>query len=283
MFNISRNNLGQVDAINRISDGFSVSYNPLTKIFGKDSITLEFLQWQKENNIYLNDIEPEQKTNIYYRVNSLLPSDCLISLDRFPFDLNYNTGLIFGLTTKTIDYFGLRIAQIFYQSLDLDFQSIEPIPIVFERYKYNWDEVTKYPTGRVKEIYFYQSDGQLSTEYKLLPKEFYNISDRADICNKRRESIVAWLIARSIELGLGDALKGFFAKYKDECDRYILYGDNKIFGLVASSQETWLNIDTKTPFKTVRNTIIFCLGKALEATSSQEIDDFLAQKLPEKL
>jgi hypothetical protein len=186
--------------------------------------------------------------------------------------------LIFGLTTKTIDYFGLRVAQIFYQSLDLNFQQIEPIPIVFERYKYQWDDKTNYPTGRVKEIRFYQSDGQLSQESKLLPKEFYNISDRADICNKRRESIVAWLIARSVELGLGDALKGFFANYKDECDRYILYGDKKILNLVGNSKETWLDIDTKTPMGTVRTTIIFCLGKALEATPEGEIEEFLRRQ-----
>jgi hypothetical protein len=278
MFVISRNSLGQIDAINRISDGASINYNSETKEFGDDEITQNFLAIAKENNIDLLDIKPEPEPEIItFRINHLLPSDRFYPLNRFPFDIDYNTGLIFGLTTKTIDYFGLRVAQVFYQSLDLDFQGIEPIPIVFERYKYQWDDKTKYPTGRVKEIYFYQSDGQLSQEFKILPKEFYNISDRADICNKRRESIVGWLIARSIELGLGDALKGFFANYKDECDKYILYGDNKILGLVANSKEGWLNIDTKTPFKTVRNTIIFCLGKALEATPSQEIDDFLKQ------
>jgi hypothetical protein len=208
--------------------------------------------------------------------NQLLPSDIYIDLDRFPADVNYNTGLRIGLTTKTIDYFGLRVAQVFYQSIDPDTKELIPsIPIVFERYKYTWDSLNKLPLGRVKEIYFYLDNGSLSEEFKLLPKEFYNVSDRADITTRRRQTILAWLIARATELGLGKQVKDYFAQYKDLTDKYILYGDCQILKTVKTSTESWLDLDTTTAMGTIRTAIAVCFTKALEPTGNNEVDKFL--------
>jgi hypothetical protein len=279
LFNIFRNSLGQFDAANRMSDGASVTFDPQTGTFGNDELTIEFLIWRDENRIDLSDIEPDPVFELKnYRINFLLSPDKNIPLFRYPGDINYNTDLIIGLSTKTIDYFGLRVANIYYQTLDA-FDSLKPLdnplPIVLERYYYKWDEKTELPVARVKEVHFYFEDSSLDKQKKILPKEFYNTSDKENIVYYRRKTIISWLIGRSKELGLGDALEGFFSKFKNECDRYILYGDNKILGLVGNSQETWLDIDTQTPMGTVRTTIIFCLGKALEATPEAEIDNFL--------
>ena len=207
----------------------------------------------------------------------MLPGDRVTDLDRFPEDINYNTGLTIGLSTQTIDYFGLRVAQVYYQSINpLDNAKLtEPIPIVFERYYYNWAENIAHPIGRTKRIYFYDDEGDLTTQYKLLPKEFYNVSDREDIVYRRRQTIVSWLIARSKELGLGDALEGFFASFKNECDRYIAYGDSSIINLVSTSNEPWMDAATNTEMGTVRGAISLCFNKALLATPNTEIDLFL--------
>lgn len=83
------------------------------------------------------------------------------------------------------------------------------------------------------------------------------------------------MIARSKELGLGDALEGFFAIFKNECDRYIAYGDRSIIDLVSASDELWMGAETNTGMGTVRNAIILCIEKALQPTPNTEIDLFL--------
>ncbi|MGL5876232.1 MAG: hypothetical protein ACRC2V_00360 [Xenococcaceae cyanobacterium] len=281
MFETVHNALGRLESIYVTQDGikFPLSFNPVDKTFDESHPrTIALREWEKENgSLDLSDRLPEPVPEIIgYRINKLLPSDRNISSDRFPADINYNTDLIFGLTTKTIDYFGLRVAQIFYQSVDPDTKELIPaIPVVFERYKYTWDAHTKLPLGRVKEIYFYQSDGELSEEFKLLPKEFYNVSDRANITYYRRQTILAWLIARATELGLGKQVKDYFAVYKDQTDKYILYGDCQILKTVKDSTEAWLDLDTTTQLGTVRNAIAVCFTRALEATSNAEVDQFL--------
>jgi hypothetical protein len=53
----------------------------------------------------LSDREPEPIPEIIgYTINKLLPSDRNIQSDRFPQDINYNTDLVIGLTTKTISF-----------------------------------------------------------------------------------------------------------------------------------------------------------------------------------
>lgn len=214
------------------------------------------------------------------RLNNLVQTDRLLSLSRFPGDVNYNTGLSIGLSTETIDYFGLRVAQVFYQTIDTEnYEPITPIPIVYERYRYNWDNNTKLPLSRIKEIQFYLEDGNLTTEKKLLPKEFPNTSDRANITYQRRKTILNWLIARSKELGLGTALEGFFANYKDQCDRYVLYSDVQLLSLIENATEPWLDIDSTTVMGTVRQACLLCFSKALEATTNEEVDSYLSSLL----
>jgi hypothetical protein len=250
---------------------------------GTYGTTLEHIQRMQALGIYVDDewiVKVKQLANsITYRINKLLPSDRNISSDRFPEDINFNTELTIGLTTKTIDYFGLRVAQVFYQSIDPQTRELIPaIPVVFERYKYTWDEKNKLPLGRVKEIFFYKEDNTLSTEFKLLPKEFYNISDRADIATRRRQTILGWLIARATELGLGTKVKDYFAVYKEQTDKYVLYGDCQILKTVKDSTETWLDLDTTTSLGTIRNAIAVCFTKALEPTSNAEVDMFLSKQ-----
>jgi hypothetical protein len=277
---IFRNNLGQVDSVNRIFDGASLPFNYQNKTFDEsDPLVIELRQWESQNGaLDLGDIPPEPEPElIAYRINCLLPVDKNINLDRFPSDINYNTDLVVGLSTLTIDYFGLRVAQIY--TLILDIETLEklnePTPIVFERYFYDWNKDTLLPNGRTKHIYFYQTNGELSTEFKVLPKEFYNTSDKEDITYRRRQTIVSWLIARSKELGLGNALEGFFAEFKDECDRYIYYGDQAIINLSINSKLPWLDADTGTAMGTVRNTLATCFNKAKEPTPNEEVDAFL--------
>jgi hypothetical protein len=254
-------------------------FDPIDKSFDEsDSLVIDLRQWEKENGaLDLSDRELEPVPAIIgYRVNNLLPSDRNIERDRFPNDINFNTDLLVGLTTKTIDYFGLRVAQVYYQSVDPQTkESIPALPVVFERYRYSWDAKSKLPLSRVKEIYFYKEDGSLSEEFKLLPKEFPNISDRADITTERRQTILAWLIARATELGLGDKVKDYFAKYKDETDKYVLYGDCQILKTVKNSTEAWLDLDTTTSLGKIRNAINICFTKALEPTGNAEVDKFL--------
>ncbi len=262
-------------------NGASLPFNPETQKFDEGhSLTIALRSWEAENGeLDLSDrtVLPEPEI-IGYRINKLLPSDRHIESDRFPTDINYNTDLVIGLTTKTIDYFGLRVAQVFYQSVDMETKELIPaIPIVFERYKYSWDEQNKLPLGRVKEIYFYKEDNTLSEEFKLLPKEFYNISDRADITTRRRQTILAWLIARATELGLGAQVKDYFASYKDKTDKYILYGDTQILDTVQASTQPWLDLDTTTPMGTVREAIALCFNKALEPTGNDEVTQFLTE------
>lgn len=200
-------------------------------------------------------------------------------MDRFPGDVNYNTDLVIGLTTQTIDYFGLRVAQVFYQNIDPEtLDAIAPVPIVFERYIYNWNKDTKLPVSRVKEIQFYQEDGTLAEEKKLLPKEFYNVSDRSDIVTRRRETIVSWLIARATELGMETQTKDYFSDFKEETDKYVLYGDQAIIDTVRVSIEAFLDTPTglSSPMDTMRSAIITCLTKALEPTPNEEVSLFLA-------
>ncbi|MGL4622103.1 MAG: hypothetical protein ACRCZS_24090, partial [Chroococcidiopsis sp.] len=150
---------------------------------------------------------------------------------------------------------------------------------VFERYKYSWDEKNKLPLGRVKEIYFYKDDNTLSQEFKLLPKEFYNVSDRADITTRRRQTILAWLIARATELGLGARVNDYFAKYKDQTDKFVLYGDRQILQTVKTSTEPWLDADTTTQLGTIKNAILISFTQALEPTGNGEVDQFLATQI----
>jgi hypothetical protein len=133
------------------------------------------------------------------------------------------------------------------------------------------------PVSRVKEIKFYQEDGTLTEEKKLLPKEFYSASDRSDILTRRRQTIISYLIARAIELNLESQIKDYFATYKDETDRYTLYGDDDIIGIVANSSEVFLNVSTglDAPMNTMRSSIIICLSKALEPTPDQEVSLYL--------
>jgi hypothetical protein len=251
---------------------------------GTYGTTLEHIQRMRDLEI---EVDPDWllkvkqvASSITYRINQLLPKDRTLDGDRFPEDINYNTNLVIGLTTKTIDYFGLRVAQVFYQSIDPETkESIPAIPIVFERYRYNWDNQTKLPTGRVKEIYFYLENGEMSEQFKLLPKEFYNVSDRADITTRRRQTILAWLIARATELGLGAQVKDYFASYKDKTDKYVLYGDTEILNTVQASTQFWLDLDTTTPMGTVRNAITMCFTKALEPTANAEVDTFLGGQI----
>ncbi len=273
MYRIFYNQLGQVSAINRIPDGASIPWKNES-----DPLTIELIEWEKENGkLDLSDREPEPVPEIIgYRINNLLPSDRSVQGDRFPEDIDFNTGLTIGLTTETVDYFGLRVAQIFYQSVDPEtHELISPIKIVYERYKYTWDEKNKLPLGRVKEIHFYKEDGSLSEQFKLLPKEFYNVSDRAEITTRRRQTILAWLIARATELGLGKQVKNYFSHYKDLTDKYLLYGDTGILATVENSTEPWFDLDTTTVMGTVRESIIMCFSKALEATPNVEVDNFL--------
>lgn len=255
-----------------------------TKTFEEnDPLVIELRQWEKENGqLDLSDRIPDPlPQSVEYRLNKLLPSDRFVECDRFPGDINYSTDLIIGLTTKTIDYFGLRVAQLLYQSLDTDsFEPLDtPIPIVCEQYEYVWDEALKVPTSRVKKIRFYLEDNTLSQEFKILPKEFYSASDRTDITSKRRQTIMFWLIARATELGLGQPVKDYFAKYKDLTDRYCLYGDTTILQNVTDSTESWLEINTPTPMGTVRQAILLCFKKALEATPKAEINAFLQSQI----
>jgi hypothetical protein len=276
-----RNNLGQVDSVYKSQNGFDIpiAYDAISRTFDEqDKSVIAFREWEKENGaLDLSDRELEPVPEIIgYRINKLLPSDRNISSDRFPEDINFNTELTIGLTTKTIDYFGLRVAQVFYQSIDPGTRELIPaIPVVFERYKYTWDAKNKLPVNRVKEIYFYKEDGNLSDEFKLLPKEFYNVSDRSDITTRRRQTILGWLIARATELGLGTKVKDYFAQYKDLTDKYVLYGDCQILKTVKDSTETWLDLDTTTSLGTIRNAIAVCFTKALEPTSNAEVDKFL--------
>ncbi|MEN9870515.1 MAG: hypothetical protein RLZZ171_1503 [Cyanobacteriota bacterium] len=278
-FEAIRNNLGKVDQIIRRPDGASVLFYSATKEFDEtDPVTKSLRDWEVLNGaLDLSDRLPTTEPEIIeYRVNRLTVRDRAFESDRFPEDINYNTDLVIGLTTKTIDYFGLRVAQVFYQSIYPDtHEPITPIPIVFERYKYNWDEQTKLPLGRVKEIYFYLENGELSEQFKLLPKEFYNVSDRADITTRRRQTILAWLIARATELGLGKQVKDYFAVYKEQTDKYVLYADCQILKTVKESAEPWLDLDTTTSLGTVRNAIAVCFTKALEPTGNDEVTQFL--------
>jgi hypothetical protein len=278
-FEAIRNDLGQVDAIVRRPDGASVLWSGEKGFYDlEDSLTIALREWEAENGeLDLSDHPPEPIPEIIgYTINKLLPSDRFGYCDRFPQDINYNTDLVIGLTTKTIDYFGLRVAQVFYQSVDPDTKELIPaIPVVFERYKYSWDEKNKLPLSRVKEIYFYKENNTLSEEFKLLPKEFYNVSDRADITTRRRQTILAWLIARATELGLGSKVKDYFAVYKDQTDKYVLYADCQILKTVKDSPEAWLDLDTTTSLGTIRNAIAVCFTKALEPTGNVEVDKFL--------
>lgn len=278
-FEAIRNNLGEVDQIIRRPDGASVLFYSATREFDETNpVTKSFREWEALNgalDLSTRPVEPLPEV-IGYRVNKLLPSDRYTESDRFPSDINFNTDLLVGLTTKTIDYFGLRVAQVYYLSVDPQTKEvITSTPIVFERYRYTWDAKNKLPLARVKEIYFYKEDGSLSEEFKLLPKEFPNISDRADISAKRRQTVLAWLIARATELGLGKQVKDYFAVYKDQTDKYVLYGDCQILKTVAASTETWLDLDTTTQLGTVRNAITVCFTKALEPTGDAEVGAFL--------
>ncbi|MGL4619884.1 MAG: hypothetical protein ACRCZS_12625, partial [Chroococcidiopsis sp.] len=180
-YQLKHSNTGQLVAVYGLYDGIwmPLPFDATEKTFDEESeLVIEMRQWEKDNEpLDLSDRPPDPiPVIIGYRINKLLPSDRLIESDRFPSDINYNTDLTIGLTTKTIDYFGLRVAQVFYQSIDPDTRELIPaIPVVFERYKYSWDEKNKLPLGRVKEIYFYKDDNTLSQEFKLLPKEFYNV------------------------------------------------------------------------------------------------------------
>lgn len=50
MYIVYRNNLGQVDAVNRASDGASLPYNPQTKEFDElDPMVVELRSWEQEN------------------------------------------------------------------------------------------------------------------------------------------------------------------------------------------------------------------------------------------
>lgn len=155
--------------------------------------------------------------------------------------------------------------------------AIAPIPIVFERYLYNWDKDTKLPVSRIKKIQFYQEDGSLTEEKKLLPKEFYNTSDRSDIVTRRRQTIVSWLIARATELGMETQTKDYFSDFKEKTDKYVLYGDQAIIDTVRVSIEAFLDTPTglSSPMDTMRSAIIICLSKALEPTPDQEVSIFL--------
>jgi hypothetical protein len=285
LFTINYDNLGKVESIyTQVEEmHLPLPFNPQSQTFNEnDPLVIALREWEAENGeLDLSDREPDPLPEVIgYRINQLLPSDRNIPRDRFPEDINYNTELVIGLTTKTIDYFGLRVAQIFYQSLDPQTkEQIDPIAIIFERYKYNWDSKTKLPTGRVKEIYFYLDNGTLSEQFKLLPKEFYNVSDRADISTRRRQTILTWLIARATELGLGAQIKDYFAVYKDQTDKYVLYGDQQILKTVKDSPEPWLDLDTTTSLGTVRNAIAVCFTKALEPTGNAEVDMFLFREI----
>jgi hypothetical protein len=284
MYDLIYDRLGRLDSIYTTTTDdlikIPLPFNSVNKTLDEDDrLTIALRTWEKENGaLDLSDRKPELVPEIIgYRINNLLPSDRNIQSDRFPEDINFNTELTIGLTTKTIDYFGLRVAQVFYQSVDFETKaSIPSIPVVFERYKYTWDAKTKLPLGRVKEIYFYLDNGNLSEQFKLLPKEFYNVSDRADITTRRRQTILAWLIARATELGLGAKVKNYFAQYKDQTDKYVLYGDCEILKTVQTSTQTWLDLDTTTSLGTIRNAITACFTKALESTSNTEVDKFLA-------
>jgi hypothetical protein len=283
MFELIRDQNGVLTQIIERPSGASVPYNVTTKVMDETSpITVRFRAWEQENGqLDLSNIPVETVDEAAtIRLNKLLRIDRLISLPRFPGDVNYNTGLSIGLSTETLDYFGLRVAQIFSQTIDAEtYEPITPIPIVFERYKYVWESDTKLPLSRVKEIQFYLEDGSLTTEKKLLPKEFPNTSDRANITYQRRKTILNWLIARSKELGLGTALEGFFANYKDQCDRYILYENLELLDLIENATEPWLDIDSTTVMGTVRQACLLCFSKALEPTPNEEVDSYLASIL----
>lgn len=272
---------GLLVRINENESGLPLDFDPNTKTFNEAhflTINLRNKEAELGEQLDLSDRDPNpKKPKKKIRLNSLQSSDRLIIEDRFPEDINYNTGLAIGLTTETIDYFGLRVAQIYYQTLSAE--TLEPLatPIkqVFERYKYNWDAATKTPLARVKEIQFYQEDGVLTEQKKILPKTFYNVSDRADITKRRRSTIVDWLVARANELGLATETKDYFSLYKLETDNYTLYGDPDILTIVENSTETFLNVDTQTEMGTMRQAILLCLTKALEATPDAEIEQFL--------
>lgn len=82
-------------------------------------------------------------------------------------------------------------------------------------------------------------------------------------------------VGKPKELGLGTALEGFFAGFKNECDRYIAFGDTTIINLVSTSNEPWMDAATNTEMGTVRDAISLCFNKALLATPNTEIDLFL--------
>lgn len=240
--------------------------------------------WVEDDKFYCDSqfVKQEDKQFLIsppsFRLNALVNNDLHLDFDRFPDDINYNTKLRIGLTSRTIDYFGLRVVKVLYQSIDPDTTAaIEPIPIVFERYKYSWDEDIILPKSRVKEIYFYQHDGVINQRCKVLPKEFYNINDRADITHRRRSAIVAFLIARATELGLKKEVEAYFSLYKNQTDKYILYGDRDIISIVDSALNLWFNTDTLTPLGTIKNAIVVSFTKALEPTSNEEVTQYLEQ------
>lgn len=247
---------------------------------GTFATSLDHVNRMKDSGVAVNDDWLDEIKQILaksiYRLNRLLPSDKNTFLDRFPLDVNYSTDLTIGLTTKTVDYFGLRVAQIGYQTLDpITLQKIEPLPVVLEKYEYFWDDNNLYPTDRIKKIQFYHEDGSVDPEAKILPKTFYSASDRAEITTYRRESIVNWLIARATELGMGNTLKLFFGQYQEQTNNYIMYADTDILNIVTNSSEPWMDVNTGTPLGTVRQSILACFTKALQATPNTEINAYL--------
>lgn len=271
---VFRNNLGIVDAVNKKETGQSLPL-PLDE---DDPLTIELRSLEEiHGQLDLSDRPPEPQPEVIgYRLNKLLSFDRNIPMNRFPGDINYNTELTIGLVTQTIDYIGLRVAQVFRQTIDPETKEpIAPVDIVFEEYEYNWDETLKRPNSRVKKIYFYLENGERSLEYKILPKEFYSSSDKNDIVYYRRQTIVNWFIARAGEIGLGTLVNDFFALYKDATDKYILYGDRALLDIIENAEEQWLEAQTGTVHGTVRQSILFFFNKALEATPSVEITAYL--------
>lgn len=270
---------GLLVSVNELATGATLPFDRNNKTFEEtDPLVKKLREREIEFGVLpLADIVPEPELQLKnYRLNFLAESDRGIPLFRFPGDINYNTGLTQGLSTLTLDYFGLRVVNIFQQVLDATLLPLpEPVPIVYERYKYLWDNATGLPTSRVKEIQFYFEDGTLDERKKLLPKEFYNTSDRARITEARRGTTLTWLIGRSKELGLGTALEGFFSSYQEATARYVQTGDTSIIDLVNSSTAPWMDADTGTVQGTVRQAIALNFQKALEIPTEEEINSFL--------
>ena len=62
VFTLFRNNKGVIDAINHLSDGRVLPYNPVTKKFDReDDLVKLFYKWAEENTISLDDTEPDKE------------------------------------------------------------------------------------------------------------------------------------------------------------------------------------------------------------------------------